>query len=1359
MLLLWGLAIGFLQLANPQTVAFTNSLRMWLNMEPHLLLLVFLPIIGFSAAVGQEPHMLRKSWGQIMLLAWPGVVIQFLLIALCAKYFFPYGWTWPEAFLFGAMLSATDPVAVVAVLQEVGASQKLACVIDGESLMNDGSALVIFLLLQQIVEGEAVTIGGAVAQFCLLAVVGMLLGIAFGAATSWLLDNIFRDPTLTTVVTLVSAYSSYYTADRLVGASGLLAVVCNGFTMSLIGGRQITMRAEHAMHGFWGVLEWGANTILFVWMGIVLAIVLPPSHAETAITNQPIHLEARDAGYVVVLYLWLQVARAVLLMVCWWPFNYTGYPLTWRSALVIMWGGLRGAVGMVMALFIFLDTRIHDASFKSYCIFYMGTMAFFTVLINGGSTKALLKWLGFLSYTPEQLGTLTHVIEDMEHIREQQLAGLAPDEVLGEPEPDAVKVWSTLPTAEVLAQAAANTVRPALNTRGSAYAAAVAAGLDPQLLYDYRCRVLNMVKAHYADVFDQHLLSTLQVRTLQGVTDAALDEAGEGLRDWRLLEPSCRLRGLPKLMQIAKLHRLSSTLVQATTYSQSLNNLQLLVGFIHAHRHAQEVLRQHIRSVEAEAHSEAGLATPPTTPLPAVATSSSPNGHPNLHTATEDLGGMRGGAEALLVLQESEDEVAAALLVAEGITRSHPSLPAWLRSKQAAGEILTEQHTFLQHLGDAGLVQPREMLLLEDLMHEQFKSLLRANTGVAAAFHYTRSRPPLNVLPLFDSLGDAEVEQLMRHCDDAAKKQDSTIGRFSHGLHWKVYYPEQLIAAHDSRIEHVVIITKGSVRMHFPIVDGPHARNEEHTVVASVGDALGVCELMLGLPRMSQLTADSMVQALLVPTATFLKLLGAVQGIRTRAWQATAAQLAAQHHHILGQHRQLAPLNIFFRNCTVERVQPGQVFEVPRTALLLTGSVRSLLPLPAEFHLRREHSAPASSITATANGSAADRINGSSGSLQELGRSGSSELLLSPKRQGSGSDSGSSSPKGSSPRGGSPGASVANLAAILEHPAHDQQQHDVVAHEVAAEAQAEKQQQQQQQQQDDARVLASPAELPPGDFSCLTEAMLLQVPRGFQMPTDLQTTTYQAQVLNKGSISVGLSGSAASGAAADGGIAGGAASAHSAGELRRHSKLISPLAKSMGGMLARVSRLAGISRTASDSMPQMPFLQTALASMREQQQERARQDNMRRSSGGTAAAAAARGYPLRSVAEREAGVRLSNESPAASGAAAAPAAGAAGDIEMGVPETALGAAGGSSQPSLFAAAARNSSNGTTPAAVSAAGAGLSRLGQQQQGVAMPRATDVVTGSRAEGRQAGGGSAGGILLSSNSLTRRSTGSLT
>lgn len=106
------------------------------------------------------------------------------------------------------------------------------------------------------------------------------------------------------------------------------------------------------MHGFWSVLEWGANTVLFVWMGIVLAIVLPPSHADTAFTDHAITLKPADAGYAVVLYLWLQAARAALLLLCWAPFRHTGYPLTWRSALVIAWGGLRGAVGMAMALFI-----------------------------------------------------------------------------------------------------------------------------------------------------------------------------------------------------------------------------------------------------------------------------------------------------------------------------------------------------------------------------------------------------------------------------------------------------------------------------------------------------------------------------------------------------------------------------------------------------------------------------------------------------------------------------------------------------------------------------------------------------------------------------------------------------------------------------------------------------------------------------------------------------------------------------------------------------------------------------------------------------------------------------------------------
>jgi hypothetical protein len=369
------------------------------------------------------------------------------------------------------------------------------------------------------------------------------------------------------------------------------------------------------------------------------------------------------------------------------------------------------------------------------------------------------------------------------------------------------------------------------------------------------------------------------------------------------------------------------------------------------------------------------------------------------------------------------------------------------------------------------------------------------------------------------------------------------------------------------------------------------------------------------------------------------------------------------------------------------------------------------------------------------NGSASGMVGINSNSRSSSGENGQVDQKQQQQQQQQGAtgsgDSGSSSLKGDSPRGGSPGASSVNLPSILEHPAHDQ--HDAAA---AQGVSKELQMQHTQQVEANARVLASPAELPPGDFSCLMEAMLLQVPRGFELPTDLETTTYQAQVLNKGSISLAKRSTSAahSGAAAAAGLA-----AADAAELGRHSsKLVLPL-KSMSGMLARVSRLAGISRTASDSVPNMPFLQTALASMREQQQERAhlRQDGVRRGSGGSAAAATAaaavRGYPLRTVAEREGGARPSME-----GLGGAAAAAGAGDIEMGVAESALGAG-----------------NSRDAAAGDAADAGQQ---QQQGGVGMPRATDALRGWL-EGRSTGGGSASASMLSSNSLTRRSNNSLT
>jgi len=98
--------------------------------------------------------------------------------------------TWEAALMFGAIISATDPVAVVALLKELGASKKLATLIEGESLLNDGTAMVIFLVLLEMVEGEHLTAGDIVVMFCRLSFGGIVLGLLFGIATWKILSGI-----------------------------------------------------------------------------------------------------------------------------------------------------------------------------------------------------------------------------------------------------------------------------------------------------------------------------------------------------------------------------------------------------------------------------------------------------------------------------------------------------------------------------------------------------------------------------------------------------------------------------------------------------------------------------------------------------------------------------------------------------------------------------------------------------------------------------------------------------------------------------------------------------------------------------------------------------------------------------------------------------------------------------------------------------------------------------------------------------------------------------------------------------------------------------------------------------------------
>nr|KYP61277.1 Sodium/hydrogen exchanger 8 [Cajanus cajan] len=146
-LLILGIALGSIEYGTHHRLGkIGHGIRLWSEIDPDLLLAVFLPALLFESSFLMEVHQIKRCIAQMILLAGPGVALSTICLGVVLKLTFPYNWSWKTSLLLGGLLSATDPVAVVALLKDLGASKKLSTIIEGESLMNDGYFSVPFTL-------------------------------------------------------------------------------------------------------------------------------------------------------------------------------------------------------------------------------------------------------------------------------------------------------------------------------------------------------------------------------------------------------------------------------------------------------------------------------------------------------------------------------------------------------------------------------------------------------------------------------------------------------------------------------------------------------------------------------------------------------------------------------------------------------------------------------------------------------------------------------------------------------------------------------------------------------------------------------------------------------------------------------------------------------------------------------------------------------------------------------------------------------------------------------------------------------------------------------------------------------------
>jgi CPA1 family monovalent cation:H+ antiporter len=339
----------------------------WLT--PDVILIVFLPALVFEGSVKLNVRDLLRNSAPLLLLANLGV----LLAALVTGYLVHWTTGLPVeiALLFGAIISATDPISVLAIFKDLRMDKRLSLIVEGESLLNDGTAAALFQIVFAGIIAGHLSVSKGVGQFLFAVLGGAVLGSSLGYAASRLTRTI-DDPEVQITLTAVVAYSSYLLAYQLY-LSGIIATAAAGLIVGNLGTKSCSTQTKTALESFWAYVAFLMNSLVFLLIGLEV-------HVDALLRSwRPVLLSvvAVLVGRALSVYLLVPVSNALTEKI----------PLRWQH--VIVWGGLRGALALALALS--LDstfpnrTRVLDLTFG---------VVVFSILVQGLTVKLLLRVLG-----------------------------------------------------------------------------------------------------------------------------------------------------------------------------------------------------------------------------------------------------------------------------------------------------------------------------------------------------------------------------------------------------------------------------------------------------------------------------------------------------------------------------------------------------------------------------------------------------------------------------------------------------------------------------------------------------------------------------------------------------------------------------------------------------------------------------------------------------------------------------------------------------------------------------------------------------------------------------------------------------
>jgi CPA1 family monovalent cation:H+ antiporter len=361
-----------------------------LPLEPQAIFLIFVPPLLFWAALTTSLRDLRRNLRAIILLAVGLVLATMVVVAITAHALLPR-LSWPMCFVLGAIVSPPDAVAVTAVTRRLQLPSRLLSVLEGESLINDATALVCYQMAATAAVTSHFSLSGAPVSLLLTGFGGLAIGLLVGVMVGWVREHMPRETVVENTVSLLTPFVAFLPAAT-VGVSGVLSVVAAGLYLGRRGPHVVTAETRLAAQAMWDIVSFLLEGLIFIFIGLELPLVIRGLNGSAL----------RD---LVVQALWISGAMIAFRIAWVFPAAYlprwlqrrsgvqVDYPST-RQIFFVGWAGIRGGDSLVIALALpYVAASGMPLLGRNEVIFLTFTIILITLVVQGLTLRPMIRLL------------------------------------------------------------------------------------------------------------------------------------------------------------------------------------------------------------------------------------------------------------------------------------------------------------------------------------------------------------------------------------------------------------------------------------------------------------------------------------------------------------------------------------------------------------------------------------------------------------------------------------------------------------------------------------------------------------------------------------------------------------------------------------------------------------------------------------------------------------------------------------------------------------------------------------------------------------------------------------------------------